>query len=84
MFADTTLTLNNGIKIPQVQMGTWLLNNDEAKKVVRQAILVGYKAFDTARDYGNEVGVGKGIWNSDIERSDIFPDNQSSNCSQGL
>lgn len=32
----------------------------------------GYRAFDTARDYGNENGVGKGIWNSDVERSDIY------------
>lgn len=72
MYADTTLTLNNGVKIPRVQMGTWLMNNDEVKKMVRQAIMEGYKAFDTARDYGNEAGVGKGIWNSDIERSDIF------------
>lgn len=72
MYADSTLTLNNGVKIPRVQMGTWLMDNDEVKKAVRQAITVGYKAFDTARDYGNEAGVGKGIWNSDIERSDIF------------
>ena len=32
----------------------------------------GYRAFDTARHYGNEDGVGKGIWNSDVERSDIY------------
>lgn len=72
MYSDTSLTLNNGVKIPRVQMGTWLLDNDEAKKRVRQGILEGYRAFDTARDYGNEAGVGKGIWNSDIERSDVF------------
>lgn len=72
MYADSTLTLNNGVKIPRVQMGTWLIDNDQVRKTVRRAITVGYKAFDTARDYGNESGVGKGIWNSDIERSDIF------------
>lgn len=66
------LTLNNGVKIPQIQLGTWLINNDDVKKVIRQAINVGYRAFDTAKDYGNERGVGKGIWNSDIERSDVF------------
>lgn len=60
-------------------MGTWLLNNDEAQKSRSSGHSCVYKAFDTARDYGNEVGVGKGIWNSYI-----FPDNQSSNCSQGL
>lgn len=67
-----TLTLNNGVEIPQIQLGTWLINNDDVRKVVRQAIGVGYRSFDTAKDYGNEKGVGKGIWNSDIERSDIF------------
>lgn len=72
MYSDKTLTLNNGIKISQIQLGTWPINNDDVKKVVRQAISVGYRAFDTARDYGNENGVGKGIWNSDVERSDIY------------
>ena len=67
-----TLTLNNGVEIPQIQLGTWLINNDDVRKVVRQAIGVGYRSFDTAKNYGNEKGVGKGIWNSDIERSDIF------------
>lgn len=67
-----TLTLNNGVGIPQIQLGTWLINNDDVRKVVRQATGVGYRSFDTAKDYGNEKGVGKGIWNSDIERSDIF------------
>lgn len=67
MYSDKTLTLNNGIKISQIQLGTWLINNDDVKKVVRQAISVGYRAFDTARDYGNENGVGKGIWNSDVD-----------------
>ena len=66
MYSDKTLTLNNGIKIPQIQLGTWLINNDDVKKVVRQAISVGYCAFDTARDYGNQNGVGKEIWNSDV------------------
>lgn len=67
-----TLTLNNGVEIPQIQLGTWLINNDDVRKVVRQVTGVGYRSFDTAKDYGNEKGVGKGIWNSDIERSDIF------------
>ena len=61
MYSDKTLTLNNGIKISQIQLGTWLINNDDVKKVVHQAISVGYRAFDTARDYSNENGVGKGI-----------------------
>ncbi|MDF4142135.1 aldo/keto reductase [Lactobacillus kefiranofaciens] len=72
MYSDKTITLNNGIKMPQIQLGTWLINNDDVRKTIRQAIEVGYRAIDTAKDYGNETGVGKGIWNSDVERSDIF------------
>lgn len=72
MYSNETLTLNNGIEIPRIQLGTWLIDNDDVKKIVRQAVSVGYRAFDTAKDYGNEKGVGKGIWNADIERSDVF------------
>lgn len=72
MYSDKTLMLNNGVEVPRIQLGTWLINNDDVRKVIRQAINVGYRAFDTAKDYGNESGVGKGIWNSDVERSDIF------------
>ncbi|MCT3612997.1 aldo/keto reductase family protein, partial [Lactobacillus acidophilus] len=72
MCFNKSVILNNGEKIPQIQLGTWLINNDEVNKVVRQAVNIGYRGFDTAKDYGNESGVGKGIWNSDIERSDIF------------
>ncbi len=72
MYSDKTLMLNNGVEVPRIQLGTWLINNDDVRKVIRQAINVGYRAFDTAKDYGNENGVGKGIWNSDVERSDIF------------
>lgn len=39
MYSDKTLMLNNGIKISQIQLGTWLINNDDVKKVVRQAWL---------------------------------------------
>lgn len=72
MYYDETLTLNDGKKIPRIQLGTWLINNDDVSKVIRQAVNVGYRGFDTAKDYGNESGVGKGIWNSDVERSDVY------------
>lgn len=45
-----TLTFNNGVEIPQIQLGTWLINNDDVRKTVRQAIDVGYRAFDTAKE----------------------------------
>lgn len=69
---NSTLTLNNGIKIPRVQIGTWLVNNDKVKKTIQQAISVGYSAFDTASDYGNEAGFGEEFGIQIFERSDIF------------
>lgn len=66
-------TLENGIKIPKIGFGTWLIENDsDAEAAVKQAISVGYRHIDTAEAYGNEKGVGQGIKNSSVERSDIF------------
>ena len=72
MYSNEKIVMNNGIALPTIQLGTWLMDNQEAKKAVQDAIELGYRAFDTAKDYGNEKGVGKGIWNSDIEREDLF------------
>ncbi|MCH4167611.1 MAG: aldo/keto reductase [Streptococcaceae bacterium] len=70
---EETYTLSNGIKIPKIGFGTWLIkNNDEATKAVKQAIQVGYRHIDTAEAYGNEVGVGKGIRQSGVDRQQIF------------
>ncbi|VEU23940.1 DEKNAAC105254 [Brettanomyces naardenensis] len=55
------LTLNNGVKIPQIGFGTWKVPNDIAAQQVYDAIKAGYRLFDGATDYGNEKDVGKGI-----------------------
>lgn len=72
MYFNEKMTMNDGKEIPRIQLGTWLMDNQEVKMAVQNAIEIGYRAFDTAKDYGNEKGVGKGIWNSDIEREDLF------------
>lgn len=59
-FADTIL-LNSGYKMPMLGFGTWTLNDDSAEDCVYHALKVGYRLIDTARYYGNEVGVGKAI-----------------------
>ena len=64
--------LNNGIQIPALGFGTWKMDDDTARRAVREAIEVGYRHIDTARLYGNEVGVGLGIKDSHIARSEIF------------
>ena len=55
------VTLNNGYKMPRLGFGTWTLDDDTAGACVYHALKVGYRLIDTARYYGNEVGVGKGI-----------------------
>jgi D-xylose reductase len=56
-----TLTLNNGIKMPLVGHGTWKIPNDKIAEGLYQAIKAGYRLFDAAADYGNEVEAGQGI-----------------------
>ena len=66
------LTLPNGIKVPQLALGTWLIDDDKAADAVKAAIEIGYRHIDTAQAYANERGVGEGIRTSGIKREDIF------------
>ena len=66
------LTLPNGIKAPQLALGTWLIDDDKAADAVKAAIEIGYRHIDTAQAYANERGVGEGIRASGIKREDIF------------
>lgn len=59
--AQAYVTLNNGIKIPQVGFGCWKVNKETAAEQIYEAIRVGYRLFDGAMDYGNEREVGEGI-----------------------
>jgi diketogulonate reductase-like aldo/keto reductase len=64
--------LNNGIKIPKLGLGTWLIEGEKATQAVKDAIELGYRHIDTAEAYGNEVEVGKGIRESGVKREEIF------------
>ena len=64
--------LSNGLKIPKVGLGTWLIDNDKVEEVVECALEAGYRHIDTAQAYGNEEGVGKAIHKSNIARQDLF------------
>lgn len=66
------LKLNNGLLIPQLAYGTWLIKNEDAARCVKTALEVGYRHIDTAQAYGNEVGVGEGIKESGLNREDIY------------
>lgn len=67
-------TLNNGVKIPFLGLGTYKIgaNDAEVYRAVRSALDTGYRHIDTAAMYGNEIPVGKAIRESGIAREEIF------------
>ena len=66
-----SIRLNNGIEMPQLGVGTFLVK-DKAAEHVSHAIKTGFRLIDTAQGYGNEKEVGEGIRMSGIERSELF------------
>ncbi len=66
------IELNNGIKMPNVGIGTFLLQPIDAENSVREALMMGYRLIDTANAYVNERAVGRGIKASGIDRKEIF------------
>ena len=67
-----TLTLSNGVRIPQLGLGTWFIDDDKAAEAVKAAAKLGYRHFDTAQAYGNERGVGEGVRTCGIPREELF------------
>jgi diketogulonate reductase-like aldo/keto reductase len=71
--AVPTLTLNNGVQIPQVGLGVWQAEEgSEVEQAVGAALEAGYRLIDTAAIYGNEAGVGRAIKASGLPREEIF------------
>ena len=66
------VTLNNGVQMPQIGLGTWPLKDDDAAPVMVTAIEAGYRHIDTAFRYGNQRGVGQGVRDSGIAREELF------------
>ena len=75
-FESRTVLLNSGYEMPIIGLGTWTLNDDEAENSVYHALKSGMRLIDTARYYGNEVGVGRGLQKAINEgivtREDVF------------
>lgn len=65
-------TLNNNVKMPQLGFGVFQTPVEETKRIVLDAIEVGYRSFDTAQIYGNEAGVGEAILESGLLREEFF------------
>ncbi len=69
---NKTMKLSNGVEVPQLALGTWLIDDDKVADAVVAAIKMGYRHIDTAQAYGNERGVGEGIRKSGVPREEIF------------
>ena len=59
MILNETYTLENGLSIPKLGLGTWFIDDDQAAEAVRTAVKLDYRLIDTAQAYGNERGVGE-------------------------
>jgi diketogulonate reductase-like aldo/keto reductase len=78
-----TLTLNNGVTIPQLGYGVFQVPDEDTAAAVTAALEAGYRSIDTAAIYGNEAGVGKAIADSGIAREDLFVTTKLWNSEQG-
>lgn len=79
-----TITLNNGVKMPQLGFGVFKVpEGEEAYNAVKWALEAGYRGIDTAAVYKNEVSVGKAIKDSGIPREELFITTKVWNDDQG-
>jgi len=72
MILQQAFTLSNGVAIPKLGLGTWLIDDSKAEEVVLEAVAIGYRHIDTAQAYENERGVGKGLRACGLSRSELF------------
>lgn len=66
------VTLNNGVKMPQLGYGVYQTPPEETEKCVLEAIKNGYRSIDTAQAYNNEEGVGNAITKCGLPREELF------------
>lgn len=67
-----TVTLNNGVEMPQIGYGVYQVSPAECERCVTDALNVGYRMIDTAQAYHNEEGVGAAVKKSGIPRNELF------------
>jgi 2,5-diketo-D-gluconate reductase A len=72
MTSVPTITLNNGVEIPQLGFGVFQVPPAETKAATLTAFEVGYRHIDTAEMYRNEKGVGEAVRESGLKREDLF------------
>ena len=66
------ITLNNGVKMPQMGYGVFQVSPEECERCMLDAISVGYRLIDTAQAYHNEEGVGEAIQKCGVPREELF------------
>ncbi|HST92110.1 MAG TPA: aldo/keto reductase, partial [Brevundimonas sp.] len=66
----------DGHAIPLLGFGTWMLEPDDARRMVAEALRIGYRHIDTAWLYRNEAAVGDGIRDAveagHVRREDVW------------
>jgi diketogulonate reductase-like aldo/keto reductase len=72
MILKESFTLPNGVEIPKLGLGTWMISDEDVAQAVKDAVKIGYRHIDTAQAYGNERGVGEGARTCGVNREDIF------------
>lgn len=72
MIINETYKMNNGLEIPKLALGTWLIDDNIVSEAVREAVKIGYRHIDTAQAYKNERGVGEGLRTCGVSRDKIF------------
>ncbi|MFE3517473.1 aldo/keto reductase [Streptomyces sp. NPDC059166] len=78
-----TVTLNNGVTIPQLGFGVFQVPDDETTAAVTSALEAGYRSIDTAAVYGNEAGVGRALASAGLPREELFVTTKLWNADQG-
>ena len=71
---DTTMRALEiqGTTVPKLGFGTWQIEGPECQEAVEDALEIGYRHIDTARAYGNEAEVGRGIAAAGVPRNEFF------------
>lgn len=72
MILNETYVLLNGVNIPKLGLGTWMIEDDKVARAIQAAIKIGYRHIDTAQGYRNERGVDEGIRTCGVAREEIF------------
>jgi 2,5-diketo-D-gluconate reductase A len=67
-----SIRLANGVEMPVLGLGTSPLSEREAERIVAAALDAGYRLIDTAENYRNEAGVGRGIRASGVDRDHVL------------